>query len=42
MPKKADFKLFGIVMGAVLASGFVMYQLRDNDTVDQIRSGFGG
>ncbi len=42
MPKKADIKLVGLMTLSVMLAGYAMYQFRDVDAVDQVRSGFGG
>ena len=41
MVKKGDVKAVAIVTAGVFLAGFAMYMLRDNDLVDQARSGFG-
>lgn len=38
--KKADMKLFGIVLGAVLAAGMVMSQFDDFGPVASARRGY--
>jgi len=38
---KGDIKTVGLVAVGVLVAGALMYQLRNSDFVDNIRTGFG-
>lgn len=40
--KKSDLKLFGIIVGGVIAAGFVMSQLNDNTFIAKAQNGFQG
>jgi hypothetical protein len=42
MPKKTDLRAVGVVTVGVMLAGFIMYQLREFQTVRQASAGFNG